>query len=657
MLNIYTAILFFSFFVFNPLSQASERAEWEAVVNKALSRNPDSVLYLLKDRYTSLPPSAEKLYIASRIHEYMTKLGQDYFASDNSNQLSYNEEEKRFIQALNEEKNKQYINASGLYQELYSRMKQRQDSDGIFLFEYHLCRLVNLQANNLHSQKFCNQLQSSLEQSNNPVVPRYLAFMVIAKNLELIGDYKGALDNYKRLLDELPEGTNTAAIFNDIGLLLCTLGQHQQALEYLYRALTLHIENRNDDGIAQTEHNLGEAYHHKDEFHQSIAHFNKARLIHLKKNNLRGLAYVHLGLGKSHTELGSFHKGINELLKGLDYAIQYNEISLKSDVILALSNSYVQKKYYRQAEYYALKAKALAEESQNTRTLTQSLRQLAKIADKSGKYEMALSYYREYVENEITIRDREHFQALEALDQSTSSLEQKNIRSELLAQNEQLNIHVDSMRQERRYLLLLIVFLLLSIAYLVHKSVHLNSNQKMDCLTDALHRAVFINHLKTIEQPQSMETRHLVVLFDIDNLKLINDKYGYEVGNKALRTISDGMKQCLKTDDFWGRLGGDEFITVLTNVDQYEVQHRVESLHKALTSKPYWYHTNEAGNNKPLYLSTSFAFIATAGQISDFNQLYSVLDQALFKTKQKGQNCIFDACSDSIDCSFALKTQ
>lgn len=384
MLNIYTAILFFSFFVFNPISQASERAEWEAVVNKTLSRNPDSVLQLLKDRYTSLPPSSEKLYIASRIHEYMTKLGQDYFASDNSIQLSYNEEEKRFIQALNEEKNKQYSNASELYQELYSRMKQRQDSDGIFLFEYHLCRLINLQVNNLHNQNFCDQLQSSLEHNDNPVVPRYRAFMVIAKNLELIGDYKGALDNYKRLLDELPEGTNTAAIFNDIGLLLCTLGQHQQALEYLYRALTLHIENRNDDGIAQTEHNLGEVYHHKGEFHQSIAHFNKARLIHLKKNNLRGLAYVHLGLGKSHTELGSFHEGINELLKGLDYAIQYNEISLKSDIVLALSNSYVQKKYYRQAEYYALKAKALAEESQNTRTLTQALRQLAKIADKSG---------------------------------------------------------------------------------------------------------------------------------------------------------------------------------------------------------------------------------------------------------------------------------
>ena len=657
MLNIYTAILFFSFFFFNPISQASERAEWEAVVNKTLSRNPNSVLQLLKDRYTSLPPSSEKLYIASRIHDYMTRHGLHYFGSDNATQLAYSKEEKQFIEALNKEENKQFFEASEIYQELYSRMKQRQDSDGIFLFEYHLCRLLNLQGNYLHSQNFCDQLQHSLEHSSNPVLPRYRAFIVIAKNLELIGDYKGALDYYKRLLDELPEGTDTAAIFNDIGLLLCILGQYQQALEYLYRALTLHIENHNDDGIAQTEHSLGEVYHHKGELHQSIAHFNKARLIHLKKNDLRGLAYVHLGLGKSHNELGAFHEGINELLKGLDYAIQYKDIGLKSDIVLALSNSYVQKKYYRQAEYYGLKAKTLAEESQNARTLTQALRQLAKIADKSGKYELALSYYREYVENEITIRDQEHFKALEALDQSTSSLQQKNLRSELLTQNEQLNNHVELMKQERRYLLLLIVLLLLSIAYLVHKSVHLKSNQKMDGLTDALHRTVFINHLKTVEKPQTLETRNVVILFDIDNLKLINDRYGYGVGNKALRTISNMMKKCLKKDDFWGRLGGDEFITVLTNVDQYEVQQRVESLHKALTSRPYWYHINEAGSKKPLYLSTSFAFMATAGQISDFNQLYSVLDQALFKTKQKGQNCIFDACSDSIDCSFALKTQ
>ncbi|NIY92434.1 GGDEF domain-containing protein, partial [Vibrio diazotrophicus] len=144
MLNIYTAILLISFFIFNPISQASERAEWETVVNKTLSRNPNSVLQLLKDRYISLPPSSEKLYIASRIHEYMTKLGQQYFASDNSTLLSYSKEEKQFIEALNAEKNKQFIKASDLYQDLYSQVKQRQDSDGIILFEYHLCRLFNL---------------------------------------------------------------------------------------------------------------------------------------------------------------------------------------------------------------------------------------------------------------------------------------------------------------------------------------------------------------------------------------------------------------------------------------------------------------------------------------------------------------------------------
>ncbi|MBD0786609.1 GGDEF domain-containing protein [Vibrio sp. Y2-5] len=657
MLNIYTAILLISFFIFNPISQASERAEWEAVVNKTQSRNPNSVLQLLKDRYISLPPSSEKLYIASRIHEYMTKLGQQYFASDNSTLLSYSKEEKQFIEALNAEKNKQFIKASDLYQDLYSQVKQRQDSDGIILFEYHLCRLFNLSKDSLQSHNYCDQLNNSLKESLDPVVPRYRALTVIAKHHEQTGDYKGALDSYKRLLDELPEGTNTTAIFGDIGLLLCHLGQYQQALEYLYRALTLHIENGNNEGIAQIEHSLGEVYHHKGDLHQSINHFNKARLIHIKQNDIRGLAYVHLGLGKSHTELGAFHEGINHLLKGLDYAIQHKDISLKSELVLALSNSYVQKKYYRQAEYYGLKAKVLAEESQNIRTLTQALRQLAKIADKSGKYELALSYYREYVEHEMTIRNHEHFKALEALDQSTSSFEQKKIMSELLAQTEQLNNHVESMKQERRYLLLLIVLLLLAMAYLVHKSGRSTHEKSMDCLTDALHRTVFINQLKTVTAPSTIETRNVVILFDIDNLKLINDNYGYEVGNRALRTISNMVKQCLKTDDFWGRLGGDEFITVLNNVDQYEVQQRVESLHKALTSRPYWYHTNEIGKRKPLYLSTSFAFIATTGQISDFNQLYSVLDQALYKTKQKGQNCIFDACSDSIDCSFAVKTQ
>ncbi|WP_165311299.1 GGDEF domain-containing protein [Vibrio ziniensis] len=657
MLNIHTVILLLSLFALSPNSYANDRSEWEKVVNKSLSRDPESVLQLLKDRYTSLSPSSEKLYIASRIHEYMTQQGQHYFGDKSVSQLSYGYEEKLFLEGLNEEKNKRFLEAREIYLDLYARMKQRKDSDGIFLFEYHLCRLLNSQGDYFQSQNYCTQLEYLQDIDVNPLIPRYRTLSIIAKNRENLGDYKGALTIYKRLLDELPEGNNAASVFNDIGILLCTLGQYQQSLEYLYRALTLHIENHNDVGIAYTEHSLGEVYYHKGELHQSIVHFNKSRLIHLKQNDLRGLAYVYLGMGKSHTELGAFHEGVNQLLKGLDYAIQYNDTSLKMDVVLALSDSYVQKQYYRQAEYYASKAKTLAVESQNTRTLTQALRQLAKIADLNGKYELALSYYREYVTNEITMRDREHFKAMEALDQSTSSFEQKLLRTELLTQNEQLHTDIEYMKQQRRCFLFLIVALLLVIAHLIHKAAHTKNNQQMDCLTNALHRTVFIKKFNSIGKSLTSETRNVVILFDIDNLKLINDRYGFEIGNQALRSISTTIEKKLNKQDFWGRLGGDEFIVVLRNVEQYEVQQSVETLHKALTSEPYSYKTNDTESKKPLYISASFAFVATASQISDFNQLYAVLDQALYKTKEQGQNCIFNACSDTMNCSFALKSQ
>ncbi|MFV0449574.1 MAG: diguanylate cyclase [Vibrio sp.] len=616
-------------------------------------------MQLLKDRYASLPPSVEKLYIAGRIHEFMTNKDQHYFANKSTFLLTYSDEEQRYIAALNHEKNKRFSDAVNSYLELYSQMKLRQDRDGTFFFEYHLCRLLNFQGNYLQSQNYCTQLQLRLDENADPIIPRHRILSVVAKNLDNIGDYKGALSTYKRLLDEVPEGNHTAKetakVFNDIGILLCTLGQYQQALTYLYRALTLHVENQNDEGIAQTEHSLGEVYYHKRDLHQSISHFNKARLAHLKHNDVQSLAYVHLGLGKSYTELGSFHEGINQLLKGLDYATQYKDIRLNTDVVLALSNSYLQKRYYRQAEYYALRAKRLAEESQNIRTLTETLRQLAKIADKSGKYQLALAYYRQYVANEITIRDREHFKALEALDQSTSSLEQKLLNSELLARNEQLYVNIKRLKQEQRYTLLMILFLLMIIAYLVHKATNLKNYQQMDGLTNALHRTVFINKLKSAETYPIQATSNVVILFDIDNLKLINDIHGYSIGDQALKTLSDTVELSLNKEDFWGRLGGDEFMLVLRNVELYEVQQRVETLHKAVTSKPYSYQTNDAGNKKPLYVSTSFTFLATEGQISDFNQLYSVLDQALFKIKQKRQNCIFDACRDSIDCAFVSK--
>ena len=61
-------------------------------------------------------------------------------------------------------------------------------------------------------------------------------------------------------------------------------------------------------------------------------------------------------------------------------------------------------------------------------------------------------------------------------------------------------------------------------------------------------------------------------MFDVDKFKFINDQYGHLVGDKALKFLVNRVKNCLREDDFIGRLGGDEFI-----VFQKSIQTKVEA--------------------------------------------------------------------------------
>jgi diguanylate cyclase (GGDEF)-like protein len=59
---------------------------------------------------------------------------------------------------------------------------------------------------------------------------------------------------------------------------------------------------------------------------------------------------------------------------------------------------------------------------------------------------------------------------------------------------------------------------------------------------------------------RSADDTLLLLMFDLDGLKQINDTYGHSEGDTALKSFADILKQTLRQDDIIGRIGGDEFI-------------------------------------------------------------------------------------------------
>jgi diguanylate cyclase (GGDEF)-like protein len=88
-----------------------------------------------------------------------------------------------------------------------------------------------------------------------------------------------------------------------------------------------------------------------------------------------------------------------------------------------------------------------------------------------------------------------------------------------------------------------------------------------DPLTDLPNRALFNERLEHgLEQAKRHDWQLAVMFLDLDGFKGINDTYGHDVGDRLLQTLSQRLKASTRADDTVCRVGGDEFLYLLTEV-------------------------------------------------------------------------------------------
>lgn len=133
------------------------------------------------------------------------------------------------------------------------------------------------------------------------------------------------------------------------------------------------------------------------------------------------------------------------------------------------------------------------------------------------------------------------------------------------------------MIEEQEYLLFLPFFIyMLSYLTLLQmlKGLREGDKQYFDTLTqtynrNGLHQKVY----KKIEKAMSTNKTAHIFSIDANKFKQINDKYGHDVGDKAIKIIATAAKHICKSDDDIVRLGGDEFLIVLYIASEQEFEH------------------------------------------------------------------------------------
>ncbi len=160
------------------------------------------------------------------------------------------------------------------------------------------------------------------------------------------------------------------------------------------------------------------------------------------------------------------------------------------------------------------------------------------------------------------------------------------------------------------------------------RNLDLSISSKTDELTKLLNRRGFMEYgQKLISFSEDISTDGIVFFADLDGLKTINDKFGHEFGDKAIKAEAEALKTVFRKMDIIGRLSGDEFGIIASGMDITFIdalREKVDQVNRELTEKYAF----------PFELSVSLGAVAFDIKNKDLKELLMKADQNLYEQKK-----------------------
>ena len=171
---------------------------------------------------------------------------------------------------------------------------------------------------------------------------------------------------------------------------------------------------------------------------------------------------------------------------------------------------------------------------------------------------------------------------------------------------------------------------------LEQKSAQLEEVARTDVLTGLPNR-------RAIEEWASKQlkgaSRHgfpvWVVLGDLDSFKEINDTFGHEAGDTVLRTFANTLKKLTRISDMCGRLGGDEFLSVISHVSTDNIELAINRFREQFSALSFPF------VGQSVNVTATFGVAGSeSGDLKDFDALVRKADEMLYEAKRAGRNCV-----------------
>ncbi|MBL8580705.1 MAG: GGDEF domain-containing protein [Rhizobiaceae bacterium] len=155
-----------------------------------------------------------------------------------------------------------------------------------------------------------------------------------------------------------------------------------------------------------------------------------------------------------------------------------------------------------------------------------------------------------------------------------------------------------------------------------------------DSLTAVLNRGAFtmlVDAYLNAVRDQEVNRSGALLIVDADHFKSINDRFGHESGDEALKIIAGSIRGLVRNADLVGRIGGEEFGVFLPGSSPSDAAAVAERIRVTVSSAAF----SADGKSSPLSVSVGGAVFARS---VDYAELYRVADRQLYQAKQSGRN-------------------
>jgi diguanylate cyclase (GGDEF)-like protein len=149
-----------------------------------------------------------------------------------------------------------------------------------------------------------------------------------------------------------------------------------------------------------------------------------------------------------------------------------------------------------------------------------------------------------------------------------------------------------------------------------------------DSLTGLYNRMAYNQFAVPIfEQCMQKGTPLLVMFWDLDRLKYINDNFGHDMGNTAIIAITDSIQDCCPSDAIAMRYGGDEFIVLEAGYEREQAEKLIAAIEKEIDEKG-------AALATPFEIRASVGYVIASDPTKSLNDYINLADEGMYRNKK-----------------------